>query len=248
LRLICLPYAGGGAAVYYRWRAAMPTDFDLIPLSLPGHDGRMTEPLLTDLRDLAAYLVDELSVVLDRPFAVLGHSMGGWIVFELMRELRRRGMPLPRLAVLSASGPPDAARTGEALHRLPDEELIAAVDRRYGGIPAAVRSDPMLLRMLLPALRADLQMVETYAYADEPPLEVEILAIGGTDDPAVPASKLLEWQRHTTRNCAVRLFPGGHFFLFESERAPGGIEGLAAREQSPALRLIASRLQASLDE
>ena len=68
--------------------------------------------------------------------------------------------------------------------------------------------------MVLPALRADLQMIETYQCADEPPLEVPMFVLGGTEDPAVSAGHLMEWRRYTTQDCSVRLLPGGHFFLF----------------------------------
>ncbi len=88
--------------------------------------------------------------------------------------------------------------------------------RRYGGIPPAVSASPELVQLLKPALRADIQMVESYQFADEPPLETEILALGGIDDPVVSAAQLEGWRHHTSLACSVRLLPGGHFFLFDA--------------------------------
>ena len=236
LRLVCLPYAGGGSAVYHRWRRQLPDWIDLLPVVLPGHDGRLNEPPRTDLRELAAALADELQPKLEGPFAILGYSMGALLGFELVRGLPSRGGRMPELLVVAASRPPHGTPSESTLHTLPDDELVAAVDRRYGGIAPAVRDSPELLQLLLPALRADLQMVETYQPADEPPLDVPILALGGTDDPAVSASELGAWRRHTRGDFAMRLFPGRHFFLFEATTPP--LQAIVARLERMGLRRI----------
>jgi surfactin synthase thioesterase subunit len=244
LRLLCLPYAGGGSAVYHRWRSAVPNGVDLVPLSLPGHDGRLHEPPCTDIPTLAAILADDVCVVLDRPYAVLGYSVGAWLAFELSRELRRRGDRLPTLLIAAASSPPHARIPEAPVYLLPDEELVATVERRYGGIPPTVRDSPELLQLLLPALRADLQMGETYAYQEEPPLETPIFALGGTEDAAVSAARLGEWRRHTSGEFSMRLFPGGHFFLFQGRSATQSRDAAdRSMSVSPALRAIFAQLE-----
>lgn len=240
-RLVCLPYAGGGSAVFHRWRPLVPASIDLVPLSLPGHDGRLAETPRTDLCALARALADDLATALDRPYVLVGHSLGAWIAFEVARELRRTNRPLPELLVSAAARPPDTALAESPLYRLPDDELIAAVSQRYGGIPPAIVEKAELLELLLPALRADIQMVETYRYAEESPLDVEILALGGTDDPAVSAADLAGWSRHTTRSCSVRQFPGGHFFLFRSQSRHA--QSAASDPSTPALQTILHSLR-----
>lgn len=218
LRMVCLPYAGGGSALFHRWRSALPPGIDLVPLTLPGHDGRLGESPRSDLCALARELADDLRPAIDRPYVLVGHSLGAWLAFELARELRRRRRRLPELLVAAAARPPDTPLPESPVSALPDDELLATVDERYGGIPPAIRDCAELLQMLMPALRADLQMVETYSYTHEPALEVDTLALGGVDDPAVSATQLNGWRRHTSRGCSVRLFPGDHFFLFRGDR------------------------------
>jgi medium-chain acyl-[acyl-carrier-protein] hydrolase len=244
IRLFCLPYAGGGTAPFYRWRSMMPAGVELSPLALPGHDGRLNEPVCTNLQTLADKLADEISEPsAERPFALLGHSMGSLLAFEIARSLRRNNRRQPCVLILSACRPPHAIVTRRPLHAAPDGELVATLQERYGGIPDAVLNQPELLKMVLPALRADLQMIETYQCAEESPLEVPMLVLGGTEDPAVTAGHLMEWRRYAAQECNIRLLPGGHFFLFAgvaTSRVPGGSK---PEEPTPALRIILERLQ-----
>jgi surfactin synthase thioesterase subunit len=245
VRLVCIPYAGGGTAVYYRWHSKLPAWIDLRPLSLPGHDGRLDESPCTDLQQIVTLLANELPP-LDRPYVLLGHSMGAWLAFELARELRRRSAPRPDLIVVAACPAPHVARTESQLHELPDDELLQAVERRYGDLPSKASASPELMQLLLPALRADLHIAETYRCADEPPLDTEILVIGGTEDPAVSPAQLNGWRQHTTNVCSVRLSPGGHFFLFEHPPRTDSAGTSARQEMSPALRIIVTRIEQRL--
>jgi surfactin synthase thioesterase subunit len=244
IRLVCLPFAGGGSAAYYRWRPAIPSWIELKPLNIPGHDGRLNERPFTDLRALAVMLADELRSVLDRPLVLLGHSLGGWLAFELARELRRRGWRPPELMVVAASRAPHVSLAESPIHQLPAQEFLLALERRYGGIAPEISSSPELLQLLLPALRADMQMVETYQYAEESPLKIPILALGGTEDAAISPAQLNAWQRHTTGEFSMRLLPGGHFFLFGRVRA-GAASGKPGHPSSAsaALQMIIQRIE-----
>jgi surfactin synthase thioesterase subunit len=222
----------------------VPDWIDLLPISLAGHDGRLRERPFTDLRKLIVVLANELQSALETPFVFLGHSMGAWLAFELARELRQRGARLPELLVVSASRAPHVPLTGSPIHTLPDDEFLYTIERRYGGIAPQVSASHELLQLLLPALRADMQMVETYRYAEEPPLDVEILALGGTEDAAVSSAQLNAWQRHTTRPFSLRLLPGGHFFLFGNDQQVAAFDTTAGSgAPSVALQLIIARIQ-----
>ena len=247
LRLVCLPYAGSGAAVFHRWRAALPAAIGLVPICLPGREGRVGELPYTDMPTLVHALADELMPVLDHPWAALGHSMGAWIALELVRELRRRGGRLPRLLIVAASQAPDVDTSPSNLHTLPDDQFVDELGRQFDGIPPAVRDNAELLELVLPALRADIQMVETYQYQEEPPLDVDILALGGTDDPAVSASQLAAWRRQTSGKFSARLLPGGHFFLFRPPAARGPGDGSETDTVSPALRIVVQQLARYLE-
>ena len=85
LRLVCIPYAGGGAAVFRTWPDALPPEIELWAIALPGRDGRAGEPLFDRLAPLVTAMADAIGPRLQGPFAIYGHSFGAMVGFGLAR-------------------------------------------------------------------------------------------------------------------------------------------------------------------
>ncbi len=215
-RLFCLPYAGGGAAAYYPWIGRIPPGIDLVRILLPGRETRLREPLFSRLEPLVATLVEELIPWIERPFAVYGHSIGTLLAFELVRELRRRYKVLPTHLFVSGYRAPHLPPFEAPISHLPDADFIGRV-RQYGGIPDPVAKNQELMEIFLPILRADFEISETYVYREESPLECPISAFGGLADPKITCDKINAWSLHTSMLFSSHLFPGGHFFIQDSE-------------------------------
>lgn len=211
LRLFCFPYAGAGAAVYRTWGAALP-QVEVCAIRLPGRETRLREQPYTDLKELAAALVNVLLPAMDVPFAFFGHSMGSMLGFEVVRQLRRTGNTLPAHLFVSAWSGPQLRRELPPLHKLPHAEFVEAIQTRYGGIPAAILAEPELLNIFVPILRSDLMMMETYRYEDEPPLDCSLSAFGGNQDHSTSEDKLAAWNEQSTDFWGTRLMQGGHFY------------------------------------
>ncbi len=215
VRLLCIPYAGGGAAVYRDWPAALEGRFDVRVVELPGRGRRLKEPPVGDLDELVARLADELAPAMDGPHQVFGYSVGALVAFELVRRRRRQAWPLPERLVVAAAAAPAAPRAERGLHLLGDRDLADRVTR-WGGLPQAVVADEQLLRLTIPALRADLQVAETYHYRAEPPLACPVTAFAGARDPLVTPDAAKGWEAETSRRFSLRILPGDHFFLQQS--------------------------------
>lgn len=218
VRLFCLPYAGGGAAAYRPWRQLLPASVALSVVQLPGRETRLREAPYRRLGPLVETLVEAVAPAIDRPYALFGHSMGALIAFEFARALRRRGAPEPVCLIVSGRRAPQLADPDPPLHQLADGAFVGAMVRRYNGIPRVILEDVELLRMFLPTLRADLELIETYVYQGEPPLASPIVALGGQSDARASADELAAWGAQTAAGCQVRLLPGDHFYL-QGERA-----------------------------
>lgn len=204
--------------MFYRWSRFLPDDVLLAPLRLPGREDRLNETPYTELTRLADDAAAAIVALQPQPYVLVGHSLGGYVALEVARRLMEKGYPPPARLVVAACGAPRPGKATNPISHLPDEQFVDEVSRRYDGIPDAVRSHPELLAMVLPALRADLQMIESYDNPSNQPLPIDILALGGTDDVGVAASRLNDWRELTTGRFAMRLFPGGHFFLHPPPR------------------------------
>jgi medium-chain acyl-[acyl-carrier-protein] hydrolase len=212
LRLFCFPYAGGGASAYRGWAPALPFDVEVCPVQLPGRESRLREPAFNRPEPLIAALAEALQSHLDLPFAFFGHSMGALLSFELARELRRRGGSLPLHLFVSGRRAPQVPVREEDIHDLPEPEFIAKL-RELNGTPEEVLQHSELMRLLVPVLRADFAVNETYMFQPEEPFGMGISAFGGLADAEVNRADLVGWREQTRGAFRLRMLPGDHFFL-----------------------------------
>lgn len=212
-RLFCLPYGGGGAAIFREWPRDLWPAIEVWQVQLPGREARHREAPRSRLDELVQPIAEALLPHLDRPYAIFGHSMGALIGFELARLLRRKAAPDPSHLFVSARRAPHVTDAHAPLHALPDQDLVEALCRRYNGMPRAVLESADLMRLFLPIIRADLTLTEVYTHTREEPLVCPISAFGGLDDGAVLRDDLAAWGDHTRGSFTLRMLPGGHFFL-----------------------------------
>ncbi|MFP2926148.1 thioesterase II family protein [Pyxidicoccus sp. 3LG] len=218
MRLFCLPFAGGSAAIYNGWGANLPVGVELCAVQLPGRERRLMEKPIDNLPALVDALLPVLAPLLDRPFAFFGYSMGSRISLELTRRLKVRNGPMPRGLLLGAAGPP-RENDREPIHHLPEAEFIAHL-RKYDGTPEEILQHRELLELLLPTLRADFALAWWENGNHAVKLDVPISAFGAVDDKHVPVEKLERWREETSsEDFRVRHFDGGHFFIRQKQDA-----------------------------
>jgi medium-chain acyl-[acyl-carrier-protein] hydrolase len=213
LRLFCFPYAGANAMVYRSWADKLPSHIEVVAIQLPGRGKRRQERPLTSL----SKLVDLLgSAPLKEPFAFFGHSMGALVAFELARLLRRERRALPLHLFISSRSAPQLNSCHRPLHDLPTSELMQELNQ-LDGTPREVLEHPELMEMMLPILRADFSICDTYEYSQAAPLPCPISAFGGFQDADVPRQNLEAWREQTSSSFTLRMLPGKHFFLHSNE-------------------------------
>jgi medium-chain acyl-[acyl-carrier-protein] hydrolase len=210
-RLICFPHAGGGAGTYRTWPALLPPDIDMVAVQLPGREDRVGDAPFTRAEPMIRSVLQALRPYLDLPTAFFGHSGGALLAYATARGLRQRFGISPARLILSGQNAPDHQRQ-ERLHRLPDGQLAERM-RELGGTDQAILEHPDVLRELLPVLRTDFMVWETYRFTPEPGVAVPIDVLGGDRDRCTDDAGLAGWQGWTTGPVTVRMFPDGHFFV-----------------------------------
>lgn len=212
IRVFCLPWAGVGSAVYRRWPSAFADDVEVLPVQLPGRGWRVGEPPLRDLHELADRVTEAILPLSDRPFVIFGHSMGSWLGLLASERLEAAARAPVALLASGRQGPASGALLPPMSH-LDDDAFLHEMQTRYAAIPHEVRSDPELLSLVLPALRADIEAMESYHHRPGVKISSPIIAMGGDDDPVVPLRHLVTWADETTGPFEMHSMPGGHFHI-----------------------------------
>lgn len=234
LRLICFPFAGGGAGYYQGWEAFLPSGMEVCAVQLPGREGRFREPLCRNLNLLLDEVQRELRAFPEMRSALIGYSVGAIFAYALGRRLVAGGAPPVHLVPIACPSPPfldDRALKSS----MSDAEFEARVIELNDGSPEPVNRE--LLSVMIPAIRSDIETVESFDPTERTPLSCPVSVLGGDADPSVERAHLEDWRSFTTSEFRLRYFPGNHFFLREclpeaarwlGERLLSGVTGASS--------------------
>ncbi|MFD9725377.1 thioesterase II family protein [Streptomyces sp. NPDC059072] len=210
-----LHHAGGSAAGYMPLAQAFPPGWRLRAIDLPGRGAASHQPHCRDAAEAVELLKPAILAEVTGPYAVFGHSMGALIGYELVRELERAGLPPVWLGVSAMPAPKLAcARFSERRDLWSAEQLIGFM-RKLGGTPEELLTDPDTADWMVGILRGDLHLVDTYEYAEGPPVTVPMSVFMGVEDELSTPELIDDWQSYCTRPVRFHYLPGDHFYLFE---------------------------------
>ena len=240
-RLLCFPCAGAGASFFLPWRSMLGDRIALWAVQPPGREDRIGEPPAQCWESLPREVAETIRALDDdMPTFLLGHSLGALLAFEVAHALARAGAVPGHLFVSGHSSP--ELPNERATHLLGDAELIEVL-RRYEGTDPALFANQELLNLFLPVIRADLNLDAAYRCAPRLPLAIPFTAFAGADDFVAPPASVRGWERYTAAHFALRVYPGGHFFV-RSQLGPiaaavaAQIHGALDALQSPSSTVI----------
>jgi pyochelin biosynthesis protein PchC len=211
VRLVCFPYAGGSANLFRGWADLLPDSIEVVGIQYPGRQDRHDEPPIQDMHLLADEIVHALHVLLDRPVAFFGHSLGATVAFEVARRLRPRfPTPLSRLFVSARKSPADCRPNGVDYRT---DGAMRRYMRQLGGPAGRAVDNDELWQVAMPVLRNDLIMAENYRYAGGGRLTSPITAIAASLDVSCTLDDMRRWTEYTISSSDARVVPGGHFYV-----------------------------------
>jgi surfactin synthase thioesterase subunit len=230
LTLVCLGFCGGGTGSYHPWTAVVPPAVDLAAVCYPGRDGRFLEPVARDWEELALDAVAAVrSVGAEGPYVVFGHSMGGWMAFDVVARIERDGGRLPEALIVSAANAPSRGLTPRDMYparQHTDEQLLHWM-RTYGLLPEHVLADPDLQEMAVELMRADINVRDTFRPPADACVSVPLQILTGKEDPMMDPDVGEQWRELTVADYRHDTLPGGHFYTPEIwSRLPGYFRAL----------------------
>jgi thioesterase domain-containing protein len=102
--LFCVPGAGASITTFYDLVQALDPTTQIYGLQPRGRDGVLVPHV--DVPSAARAYVRAIREIFPcGPYQLLGHSFGGWVVFEMARQLIASGEQVARLVVLDAEAP-----------------------------------------------------------------------------------------------------------------------------------------------
>jgi surfactin synthase thioesterase subunit len=210
IRLICFPFGGAGAGVYWDWRSELADDVELFAIRLPGRESRVSEAFVTDAHIVVASIIREASELHRLSTVFYGHSMGAGLAYQTAMTLRDLERPPPTHLIVSGRMPPHRPYPGGWAHRS-ETELVAHLSK-LGGLPDTILENRTLLSFYLRRIRADFLLNDDLFYGRAPKFDFPITVINGVDDPLVDDAGIAEWREHTTAQYRSFKVTGGHFF------------------------------------
>ncbi|MFJ1608569.1 thioesterase II family protein [Streptomyces sp. NPDC088253] len=215
--LFVMPHAGGSATGYLSLVSAFPENWRILAAELPGRGATAGQQPCATVEEAVSRL---LPVVRDKapgPYAVLGHSMGALVAYELTRELERTGRP-PTLLAVSASPAPHLSGHSRRFRDPRSDEQLREFLREAGGTPREAFDEPELMKYLVDILRMDLTMMNRYDRGVEKAIRTPIAAYFGEFDTLAGEDLVLPWSMYSEESVTFRSWPAGHFYLFEHTR------------------------------
>lgn len=209
-RVFCFPHAGGNPRSFLDWQRAMDPDAELIAVCAPGRGPRADEPPAETLAELAEGAAAAIDALQDKPVYLFGHSLGALVAFEVARRLSAA----PRHLLVSGLAAPALMPTKQAVEiaRLDGRAFIEAV-ASYGGLPPQLVVEEDAYHLLLPGLRSDFRLIESYRYVPASPMTTGLTIINGTRDPHVSRAVLDPWARESRARPTYHWVDGGHFYF-----------------------------------
>lgn len=218
VKLFCLPYAGGSASLYNKWRRYLEPELQLEPIELAGRGARINERLYNDRKEAVEDVFNVIKAkVAGLPYIIFGHSMGASIAYDLAHKIKDSELHDPLHLFFSGSSAPHVK--DEKNYHLMEPEQFKAEVLKLGGTPPEFFKNIELMDIFLPLLRSDFKIAEARSYDEDiQPLTYNITVFQGKDD-ELTQEQCESWRLHTSGNCKIHYFDGGHFFIHEEEES-----------------------------
>lgn len=218
MRIYCLPYAGGSSAVFAGWNKLFPEHIHIINPELAGRGARSKEKFYKSIEEAAEDIYNKILYDYydgDR-FALFGHSMGCFIVYELYKRISRNPILKNKLMHIFMSGNYAPHLNGDANHFTEyyklDADQFAKCIIQMQGTSRTIFENPVLRNYFMPILRSDYYITESYRTKEIVKFACGCSVLNGLEDELTDRD-LYSWKLYSPAGFEIKNFAGNHFFI-----------------------------------
>ncbi len=209
VRLICFHSMGVGASLFTRFLLNPPEDYDILAVQTPGREERLAEPVAQSVTELVDQIVPNLRPLFDRPVVIWGHSFGGIVAWEVIRELH--GCVPVHFMVTGTEAPHEAPKWQKREIML--KAMVPENSAEYLLSQSRYVDDAEFFKMILPGMRRDMPLLQTYSFRESAPFDCPMTAFAARQDDMVYTDRIREWSAYTHAGFELIEVDGDHWFL-----------------------------------
>lgn len=216
MQLFCVPHAGSSALNYHKWKPCLTQNISIIPLELAGRGLKSNHDLYQTLEEATEDIFHDFKKLYSGDeYALFGHSLGCWLIYELYYKIEQEGIRIPEALFFSGHYPPYMEKEkGKQCADMEDDEFIEKITL-LGGTNELVFQDEDLRKKYLQILKSDFMIAEKFKGRKRTnKIKSNVVVLGGTMDGSVNNRELLLWKDAVGANCTVCKINGDHFFPF----------------------------------
>lgn len=215
IKVFCFSHAGGSALIFRKW-LKRDSEIEVIPVELPGKGTRIGEEAITDFEKLTEQLSQSIAKKINNErFYLFGHSMGAIIAFDIASKLEKIHEIKPEKLIVVGRQAPHFPNEDKFKSYMGDEALIDEM-KRVNGTPKEFFENEAFLKFMIPIIRNDYKLNESYEYKGEK-INIPIIAHSAKYDYEADEGIMSHWSEVTNNTFKLKSFNGDHFFIYDEK-------------------------------
>lgn len=220
MKLFCLPYAGASAfSIYtkykkYNWSKGI----EVVPIELPGKGIRMDEKPCSNMNELISDVVELLNCNNDK-YAILGHSMGGLLAYEVAYYIEQSNLLKPSHLFISGYNPPFILDKNISKYKMGDIVFLNYL-KEMGGITDEVKEMTEFAEKFLPIIKNDFRILDGYRYSSKQIIDMPTTVLYSDSDNK--HNTIRKWSKLLSNVNFYRI-QGDHYYINSNYLQVAGI-------------------------
>ncbi|SHN14715.1 thioesterase II family protein [Flavobacterium pectinovorum] len=217
MNIIFFPFAGGHKFSYQNLIENIENKDKIKVIEYPGRGTRMKEEFAGTFEELIEDCMRQIGSMLDNneKYILYGHSMGGLLAYEISMKIQEMHHKMPEKLVITGRTPPSRVRTVKYTHQ--SDDMFWKEVCNLGGIPKDFRDNEDFKSFVIPILRADFSIYESYTYQENKgKLKIPIDVFYGSEEHTDGDLIMEGWKRESEAPVQISELEGDHFFIFNN--------------------------------